>query len=65
MDVVTVDLTAGRVAEAEQMRVFLNFGEHGRELITSQVALRLLQLLLSRALPLPLWRTTGATQQGA
>jgi len=45
MDVVTVDLTGGRVAEEAQMRVFLNFGEHGRELITSQVAFRLLQLL--------------------
>ncbi len=42
---VTVDLTAGRVPPERQLRVFLNFGEHGRELITSDVAERLLRLL--------------------
>ena len=45
MDVVTVDLTRGLVPHQHQLRLFLNFGEHGRELITSQTALRLLRLL--------------------
>jgi hypothetical protein len=45
MDVVTVDFTDGRVPAERQLRVWLNFGEHGRELITSQTALELLRLL--------------------
>ena len=49
MDVVTVDLTDGRVPEESQLRVFLNFGEHGRELITCQVALQLLRWLAGGA----------------
>jgi len=40
-----VDFTHGRVPPERQLRVFLNFGEHGRELITSDVAARLLRLL--------------------
>ena len=45
LDVVTVDFTGGRVPAERQLRVWLNFGEHGRELITSQTALHLLSLL--------------------
>jgi len=45
MDVVTVDFTGRRVPAERQLRLWLNFGEHGRELITSQTALELLRLL--------------------
>ena len=45
MDVVTVDFTAGRVPPERQLRVWLNFGEHGRELVTTDVAVRLLDVL--------------------
>ena len=46
IDVVTVDFTAGSdVPPERQLRVWLNFGEHGRELITTDVAIRLLDVL--------------------
>jgi hypothetical protein len=49
LDIVTVDLTGGRVPPEQQLRVFLNFGEHGRELITCQVAAHLLRWLAGGA----------------
>jgi hypothetical protein len=49
LDIVTVDLTGGRVPPEQQLRVFVNFGEHGRELITCQVAAHLLRWLAGGA----------------
>ena len=45
LDVVTVDLTGGSTPAAEQLRVWLNFGEHGRELVSTEAAIATLRLL--------------------
>lgn len=45
IDLVTVDFHAATRSTEPPLRVFLNFGEHGRELITTDVGLHLLKLL--------------------
>lgn len=45
IDVVTVDFHAATKSTEPPLRVFLNFGEHGRELITTDVGLHVLRLL--------------------
>lgn len=49
IDVVTVDFHKASGATEPPLRVFLNFGEHGRELITTDVGLHVLKLLARRA----------------
>ena len=48
---VTVELgglsTSGGEVRAERARVLMNFGEHAREIITSEIALHLLKVLES------------------
>eukprot|EP00240_Pyramimonas_obovata_P012785 CAMPEP_0118941946 /NCGR_PEP_ID=MMETSP1169-20130426/35031_1 /TAXON_ID=36882 /ORGANISM="Pyramimonas obovata, Strain CCMP722" /LENGTH=258 /DNA_ID=CAMNT_0006886845 /DNA_START=169 /DNA_END=942 /DNA_ORIENTATION=+ len=43
--VVTVEMGPKTIPAESKLRMFLNFGQHGREIITSDVALRLLELL--------------------
>lgn len=45
IDVVTVDFHKATASTEPPLRVFLNFGEHGRELITTDVGLHVLRLL--------------------
>lgn len=46
-DIITIRPSASR-ERADEMRVLLNFGEHGREIITSEVGAKLVRSLLAR-----------------
>lgn len=49
LSVVTFGLSRNRVNDSSKFRILLSFGQHGRELITSEVALRLLSALSEEA----------------
>eukprot|EP00897_Mesotaenium_endlicherianum_P008560 jgi/Mesen1/7732/ME000407S06962 len=52
LSVVTLDRGTPSNGSDARIRALLNFGQHGREIVTSEVALRLLQMLAGEA-PLP------------